>query len=184
MKITRQPRLLVAGIALSLLALAGCDRRITVKTDYDRTVSFRNYRTYALGASPGELSEIGRQTLEETLRSTLAARHLNETSSGTADLDVLCTIATEEKEIRSPQGGRVYVPSNFSRSSGWDGIAQPPATAQITYGTLVIDFVDSTTHKIVFRGTAKGRTSTAEENAVNLRYIVTRIIARFPRARG
>jgi hypothetical protein len=180
---TNQARLWVTAVTFLLLALGGCDRRISVTTSRDRKASFRDYQTYAIDALPVELSEIGRQTLEETLRSSLAARHLKEASSAAADLHVLCAIVSEKKEIPSSGAGRVYVPSNLSRTSGWDGIAQAPATTSITYGSLVIDFVDRKTKRIVFRGTGKGRTSTAEENAASLREIVTRIVGRFPHAR-
>ena len=180
---TNQARFLVATATFLLLALGGCDRRISVTTSRDRKVSFRDYQTYAIDAVPVELSEIGRQTLEGTLRSGLAARQLKEASSAAADLHVLCAITSEKKEIPSSGAGRVYVPSNLSRTSGWDSIAQAPATTSITYDSLVIDFVDSKTNRIVFRGTGKGKTGTVEENAANLRYIVTRIAADFPRAR-
>src|SRR5436190_10788429 len=123
---TSQTRFWVAGVTFSLFALCGCDRRISITTSSDPKVSFRDYQTYALDAIPPELSEIGRQTLQETLRSSLAAQQIKEASSAAADLHVLCTIALEKKEISSSVAGRVYVPSNFSRSSGWDGIAQAP----------------------------------------------------------
>ena len=180
---TNQARFWIAAVTFSLLALGGCDRRISVTTSRDRSASFRDYNTFVLGDVPPELSELGRQTLEETLRSSLAARQLKEASAAAADLQVLCAIVSEKKEIASAGAGRVYIPSNLSRNAGWDGIAQAPATTSITYGSLIIDFVDSKTNRIVFRGTGKGRTSTAEENAANLRHIVTRIVARFPRAR-
>jgi hypothetical protein len=140
---TNQTAFWVAAITSSLLALCGCDRPINVTSSCDPKVSFRDYQTYALDAVPIELSEIGRQTLKETLRSSLATRQLKEASSAAADLHILCTIAFEKKEIPSSVAVRVYVPSNFSRSSGWDGIAQAPATTSITYGSLVIDFVVS-----------------------------------------
>jgi hypothetical protein len=178
---TNQASVWIAAI-ISLIAVCGCDRQISVATSSDPKISFRDYYTYALDGVPKELSEIGRHTLEESLRSSLAARQLKEASAAAADLHVFCTIALEKKEIPSSSAGRVYVPSNFSQSSGWAGIAQAPATTTITYGSLVVDFVDSKTNQIVFRGTGKGRTSTAEENAVNLRYIVTRIVASIPRA--
>lgn len=178
-----QAKFWVAAVTFLLLALCGCDRQISVTTSSDPKASFRGYQTYALDALPIELSEIGRQTLEETLRSSLAARQVKEASSAAADLHVFCAIAREKKEILSPGAGRVYVPSNFSRSSGWDSMAQAPATTSITYGSLVIDFVDRKTNQIVFRGTGKARASTTKENADKLRYIVTRIVDRFPQPR-
>ena len=51
---------------------------------------------------------------------------------------------------------------------------------QYTQGTLVLDFVDNRTKKLVFRGVGSGTIGSAEANARKVQEAVTRITAKFP----
>lgn len=174
-KIFRQS--FIGTIALWLTA---CGDRVSVKTDYDHSASFSRYNTYALDVAPTQLGAWGKQALEETLRSQLMARGLNETSASKADLYVVSRVSTEQKHVANPGAGRVYVPSNLGQYTGWSDIANSPDMLQYTFGTLVIDFVDRTTHQIVFRGVGKARTGIEEKNAASIQKIVIKVVAALP----
>lgn len=51
---------------------------------------------------------------------------------------------------------------------------------QYTEGSLVLDFVDSKTHKIVFRGLGQAAVGTTEENAAAIQAAVNKIVAAYP----
>jgi hypothetical protein len=51
---------------------------------------------------------------------------------------------------------------------------------QYTEGSLVLDFVDSKTHKIVFRGLGEAAVDTTEENAAAIQAAVNKIVAAYP----
>ena len=169
------PQILL-GLALLLV---GCRHRI--ETAYDHTASFTKYHSYALDVAPIQLGPWGKRALEETLRTKLKVRGFHEVPASIADLYVVPALATEEKEIVSPLGGRVYFPSNFGRYTGWGDIAQAPNVTQYIQGKLVIDFIDSETRQIVFRGVGEGKVRREEENAANIEAVVTKIVAAFPK---
>jgi hypothetical protein len=51
---------------------------------------------------------------------------------------------------------------------------------QYTEGTLIIDFVDGKTRKLVFRGLAQAAVGSQARNANAIREAVTKIMAQFP----
>jgi len=51
---------------------------------------------------------------------------------------------------------------------------------QYTEGTLVIDFVDRKTHKVVFRGVGQAGVGSTERNAAAIRAAVNKIVAAYP----
>lgn len=168
---------LIGTVALLLTA---CGDRVSVKTDYDHSASFSTYHTYALDVTPAELGAWGKQALEDTLRSQLAARGLNETSASKGDLYVVSSVSSEQKAGAYSGAGRIYLPSNLGQYTGWSDITKSPDMMQHTFGTLVIDFVDRTTHQIVFRGVGKARTGIEEKNAASIQKAVTKIVAALP----
>jgi hypothetical protein len=89
------------GYCLALL-IGSCDSRIPIHTSYDKSTSFEKYHTYALDLSAAKLGPNGKHTLEESLRARLAARGLKEVAGDQANLLVVCSLATEQKQIGSP----------------------------------------------------------------------------------
>lgn len=154
---------------------------MSVQTDYDHSASFSKYHTYALDAAPTQLGAWGKLALEETLRSQLAGRGLSETSASKADLYVVSSVSTEQKHVAYSGAGRVYLPSNIGPYTGWSDIAKSPEMMEYTFGTLVIDFVDRTTHQTVFRGVGKARTGIEEKNAASIQRAVIKVVAKLPR---
>ena len=51
---------------------------------------------------------------------------------------------------------------------------------EYTEGTIVLDFVDNRTNKLVFRGTGRGTIGDPQSNAQKVQEAVTRITADFP----
>jgi hypothetical protein len=51
---------------------------------------------------------------------------------------------------------------------------------QYTEGTLIIDFVDAKTHKLVFRGLGQAAVGSQRSNANAIQEAVTKIVAQFP----
>jgi hypothetical protein len=168
------------GCCLALL-VGSCGSRIPIHTSYDKSTSFEKYHTYALDLTAAELGPLGKHTLEESLRARLGARGLKEVADDQANLLVVCSIATEQKQVSSTVAGRVYFPSNFGRYSGTAGIVQAPQMTEYTYGSLIIDFVDATSRELVFRGIGSAKVNTEEKNAAAINTVVRRVVAAIPR---
>lgn len=165
--------------------LAACST-VTVTTDYDHSASFEHYRTYTLAPSSGKiaLSPSSEAALRDSLRVNLAARNITEVSND-ADLHVVRHISTKEKVVvyQSRDFNDGGVPYGYGRYGLWsrDPLTLPDVS-QYTEGTLILDFVDAKTQKLVFRGIGTGTVSDPETNAERIRDAVEKIVEKFPRA--
>jgi len=172
-------RNVVSPLILSALAACNTTPPVSVKTDYDHSASFGKYHTYALDADLTGLSPTGAAALQQALRSSLAARGLKETPTGKADLYVVPIVFTRQKLDVMPGGGFTYWPSRYGRY-GAGGITMNADVTQYTEGSLVIDFVDRKTHKLVFRGLGQAAVGTTERNAAAIQAAVNKIVAAYP----
>jgi hypothetical protein len=162
-----------------LCTLGACSTpSVSVKTDYDHAAAFANYRTYALDTSSIGLSATGSEALQSSLRSSLAGRGLKE-SGKNSDIYIVATVFTQEKLNVIPSGGYTVYPSHFG-SYRMGTVAMNTDVQQYTEGTLVIDFVDRKTHKIVFRGVGQALVGSTERNAAAIRAAVNKIVAAYP----
>ena len=170
-------------LAVLHVILSACST-VSVTTDYDHSASFAQYHTYNLTPSDEKipLSPSAEAALEDSLRDNLAAHGITE-SDKSADLHVVRHIATKEKLVVYPSSGGYYgmMPYAYGRYGYWgaDPLAGPDVS-QYTEGTLILDFVDAKTQKLVFRGTGTGTVSDPETNADRIREAVQKIVQQFP----
>ena len=165
----------------------GC-AAVTVTTDYDHAANFANYKTYAL--TPPHHSSImsptGEAALRDALRAALSSRGLTEVTPQKAELDIVRHVFVQEKvsaQQWSDWGYRGSWPYSFGSYGMWNG-------APVTYtdisvygeGTLILDFVDARTKKLVFRGVGKAVVGGPESNAGKIREAVAKIVAAYPGA--
>jgi hypothetical protein len=175
-------------IGTAALLLAGCST-VTVKTDYDHSTKFGQYHTYTLAsATQGlALSPTGEAALRDSLRANLAARGITEAPVGTtADLEIVRHVFTKD-QISMEQystwgysyGGRW--PARSGYYGMWTGAPMTYTDVrQYTEGTLVLDFVDTKTHQLVFRGTGTGAVGSTQANAKSIEKAVKKILKDFP----
>jgi len=168
-------------------ALGACST-VTVTTDYDHSASFAKYKTYALApATKGlTLSPTSEAALSSTLHSELAARGLSEAASGKADLAVVPQAFAHEKTSVQQYtdwgyGHHGTWPYRYGTYGVWAGAPRTYVDVnQYTQGTLILDFVDRHTNKLVFRGTAQAVVGDSESNAAKIREAVAKIVAGLP----
>src|SRR5437868_3385007 len=147
--------------AVASCLLAACaGNNVTVVTDHDPAGHFGAYKTYTLAPPKNgqAMSPSGEAALRDTLRTQLAAREITEAPGKQADLDVVRHAFVQEKtsvQQYTDWGYRHHGswPYRYGYYGMWSG-------APVTYldvnqyheGTLVLDFVDAHTKKLVFRG--------------------------------
>lgn len=149
-------------------SLVGC-ATARVTTDWDRSISFANYHTYAWIDTP-RMEAMQHVTLfDRRLRSAveeeLAAKGYRKSdASGTADVLLAYHVGVENK-LDVQQWGYV--------GRQWD-------VRDYRQGTLVIDVVDAKQKSLVWRGTVSSEMSDPNPSAEKLGKAVQKMFARFP----
>ena len=180
---------------LALASLAGCllssceTTSVTVATDYDRAARFGEYKTYALTPPKrgGTMSPTSEAALRDAVRAALNARGLVEAPIGKADLDIVRQVFVQQKtsvEEWTQWGyGPGGWPSGYGRYGVWAGAPTSYLDVQQYHeGTLVLDFVDRRTKKLVFRGIGQAVVEGPESNAGKIREAVDKIVSGYPSA--
>jgi len=182
MKTAMLPILLCAGA----LALVGCST-VTVETDYNHAAAFNQYHTYTLtpAAHGLTLSPTSEAVLRDSLRTNLAARGITEVTGQAADLEIVRNIFTREETSVQQYNDWAYAggrwPARYGSYRMWAGA--PISYTDVrhyTSGTLVLDFVDTRTHELVFRGTGTGTVGSTKANAKSIEEAVMKIVRDFP----
>lgn len=170
-------------------ALTACST-VTVTTDYDRSASFAKYKSYSLApAKQGQtLSPSSEAALRDSLRAELGARGIAEASGGRADLAVVRHVFTQDKVSvqQYTDWGYGYAggwPYGYGRYGMWAGAPRTYTDVHnYTEGTMILDFVDTRTNKLVFRGTGTAIVGGPDSNAGKIRSAVAKMVAKLPTA--
>jgi hypothetical protein len=174
---------------VALIALSGCST-VKVTADYDRSTPFRNYTTYAVEppANVPALSPSADSAFRDSLRENLAARGIREIApAGKPELAVVPHARLQQKYSVQQYTQWGYGPGVWPYYGGHYGVwADAPYTyntiTSYTEGTLILDFVDTSSQKLVFRGVATATVSSdTQSNAKKIREAVKKIVAELPR---
>jgi hypothetical protein len=163
---------------------------VSVTTDYDHSVPFGKYHTYAL-EPPKDVppfSPSADAALRDALRGALGARGIREVAvTEKPDLAVVPHVKLEKQYSVNQYTTWGYSAGAWPYRAGYYGMwAGAPATYtsinDYTEGTLLLDFVDTANQKLVFRGAGKGTVGGPEANAKKIEQAVTKIVAELPLA--
>src|SRR5688572_13688894 len=171
----------VAGVSIAVLAIAGC-ATLRVNSYADRGADFARYQTYAW-AERGAFStgdprldnnRFFSQRVEEAVDMQLAARGLEKTSAGAADLLIHIHARLDQRIDTAefdPIDGRCT--EDDCRPKVYDA------------GTLMVDLTDRRTNRLAWRGWAEssfdGVVDNQEWMEATIDKAVARILARLPR---
>jgi hypothetical protein len=170
-------------------ALSACST-VTVTTDYDHSAPFAKYKTYSLApAAHGQaLSPTSEAALRDSLRAELAKRGLGEATGGKADLAIVRHVFLQDKvSVQQYTDWGYGYHGGWPYGAGYYGMwAGAPMTyvdvSQYTQGTMILDFVDTHTKKLVFRGRGSAVVGGPESNAAKIREAVAEMVAAYPGA--
>jgi len=167
--------------------VAGCEI-VDVTTDHDPSANFAKYKTYTL-APPrkGEtLSPTSEAALRDSLRTELGARGLTEASAKNADLDIVRHVFVRHQVSVSQYTDWGYYhygawPYGYGYYGMWPGAPTTYTMVdQFHEGTMILDFVDARTKKLVFRGVGRAVVGETESNAEKIREGVHKMVASYP----
>lgn len=178
---------------LLLFILSSCGSSIKVYSDFDKSIDFGPYKTYAFHKKAIEkvqISELDKRRILQAIDSELAKKGM--TKSETPDL--LIGIFTKEKEqvdVSNFYGGWGY---GWGYGFGWNPYwgygwnpnywGGYPYVSSSTEGTLFIDFIDAKKNELVWQGEGVGYlTQDRSKKEALINEFVAKILAQYPPAK-
>ena len=183
----RMTRLLALTVSLVAIGIAsGCAATMSVGAHVDRTLNFAQYRTFDWGPADalptGDPRLDGDPYFQDYMQGAvirgLAARGIDLVSSGKPDL-LIHYHANVTERIDVNRADRAY---GYCEASDC-----PQDIVSYEAGTLVIDFMDAQTNKLVWRGWAQNNLAEMLRNrdamARTINQAVDEMLRRLPRTR-
>ncbi|MGC6438038.1 MAG: DUF4136 domain-containing protein [Flavobacteriaceae bacterium] len=170
-------KLHVLPIAFALCLITSCDS-VRVVADYDRSVDFNSYKTFAFfkdGIDKAKISDLDKRRILRAIESELMAKGF--TKSDTPDL--LVNIFTKERQEVNVynQGWGMYGWGWGWGPMGWN---QTNVTNS-TRGSLFIDLIDAQNKELVWQGIGQGYlTSRMDRKVERIREFVSSVLAKYP----
>jgi hypothetical protein len=159
------------------LALATVSFAQHVKTDYDHSANFGQYKTYSWEKVQTK-DPLLVDRIKAAVNSTLAAKGWTLVPSG-GDVEVFAIETTQNQQTLDT----FYNGFGGGRRWGFGGGFGDATTTVETYtvGTLVIDLFDAKTEKLIWRSSSSDTLSdNADKNTKNLGKGVTKMFKHFP----
>ncbi|AYN05699.1 MULTISPECIES: DUF4136 domain-containing protein [unclassified Flavobacterium] len=183
---TRRKALFILPIMI-LGLIYSCGPTVKVTNDYDRSVDFSQYKTFAvydLKAQEGQMSQLNADRVTNAIRVEMINKGFKEVTSN-PDLKVnAVTILKDKKQVTSNSDfygyGGMYRPYGY-----WGGGMVSGTTRYNTYdyvdGSLIIDIVSSKTQKLVWQGIGNTEFDKRPDNPDEfINSSVKKILAGFP----
>jgi hypothetical protein len=148
-RILLMKKLLIFLISFLAVVTMSCSTIYDVRYDYERKTNFAGLKTYDWLVAPegAEIEPLLQDRLKNAVNTALEGKGLRMTSD---DPDFLIAMQTmsKEKVRHSPKAW------GYGYGSRW--YSHKYRTRTYDEGTLVLDFVDNASKKLIWRGTAQG----------------------------
>ncbi len=166
---------IAASVGL-MLVLATVSFAQQVKTDYDHSANFGQYKTYSW-EKVQTIDPLLVDRIKDAVNSTLAAKGWTLVPSG-GDVEVFAVETTQNQQTLDT----FY--NGFGGGRRWGGFGNATTTVE-TYkvGTLVVDLFDARSEKLIWRSSSSDTLSdNADKNTKNLGKGVNKMFQHFPPA--
>lgn len=163
-------------LLIGLLLTVGCTS-IRVFSDYDKTVNFNAYTTYAFfkpGIEEVEISDLDKRRILKAIEAQMDGKKL--TLSKTPDLLINIAVKATDRVIVNSNNGWGY----WGWSPWFFGNNNNTITTQ-TRGELFIDFIDAKTKMLVWQGKGYGGISEYDtKRDEKIQTFVSEILKNYP----
>jgi hypothetical protein len=165
---------------LSTILLVGC-APISTNFDYDVNWDYDLLKTYQLLTPPADsaINSLSRDRVTNAINSELIARGYTK-DDASPDFLVAYHGGSQDKIEVSDWG---YTYAGRGSYYGYGGRRTAVDVYQYQEGSLIIDIVDTETHKLIWRGTARkvlDTNPTPEERTATVNAAVAKILEAFP----
>ncbi len=174
---------------VALTLLFGCSS-LTVNYDYDQKVDFSGYHFYDWLPAPDNkaIDEFNRARFVTAIDDNLSSKGFEQNISK-PDL-LIATHFGKEKKVDISTWGYSYAPVTRYRGYGYRypydstyTVVKDVSIYEYEQGTLILDFIDAKSKKLIWRATAKAildSSSTPEKRTRKINEAVKKILESFP----
>ncbi|WP_196889635.1 DUF4136 domain-containing protein [Aureivirga sp. CE67] len=172
-------------LAVSIVSCAS----IQVNEDYDTSVNFNNYRTFAFdkkGIDKAKISDLDKRRILYAIENNLVAKGMTKSENP----DMLISIFTKaRKDVNVYQNNFGWYGYGYYGWYPWyyGGVYSTWPSTQVTEsttGTLYIDFIDAKKYRLIWQGIGKGSvsetTSSPEKKTEMINEFVNAILKQYP----
>src|ERR1700726_1790112 len=167
-------RTILASVGIALLAASAAFAQ-QVKTDYDRSANFSQYKTYSWEKVQTQ-DQLWVDRIKQAVNTALAAKGLTPVESG-GDIAIVAIEMTKNQQTLNT----FY--DGFGGGWRWGGGFGNATTTVDNYkvGTLVVDLFDANTKQIIWRGSSSDTLSDkSDKNIKNLDKGVQKMFDHYP----
>lgn len=166
-------RTIFASVGITLL-FAGASFAQQVKTDYDRSANFSQYKTYSWEKVQTQ-DQLWVDRIKEAVNAALTAKGLTPVESG-GDISIVAIEMTKNQQNLNT----FY--DGFGGGWRWGGFGEATTTVDnYKVGTLVVDLFDAHTKTLLWRGSSSDTLSDkSDKNIKNLDKGVQKMFDHFP----
>lgn len=162
----------------ALLLFASCSS-VRVASDYDTSVNFNNYNSYAFfkpGIDKAEISDLDKRRILRAIDAELSAKGMQKSESP----DLMVSIFTKANERVNVYQNHYGWGSPWGWGWGhpWDGST---SVSRTTEGTLYIDIIDAKTNQLIWQGIGTAPlTRNMEKKEAMIQEVVAKILEKYP----
>lgn len=152
------------------MLLAGCASKPTIQTDYDHSVDFSQYKTYAffnpMGIENPNYSSVLGSIFRNAISKEMESRGYTQSDTPDLLINVSGKMKDKTKVTTSPSMHGGYYGYRGGRYGAWGGYGYGSTThvSNYTEGTVNVDLVDVDLKRMVWEGVAVGRVSESKTN--------------------
>ncbi|MGJ8590929.1 MAG: DUF4136 domain-containing protein [Aquaticitalea sp.] len=167
---------------MMLFAIIASCSSVRVASDYDKNVSFNEYKTFAFykpGIDKAEISDLDKRRILRAIEAELMAKGFTKSENP----DVLVSMFTKSQQ-------RVDVYNNNWGFGGWGwggyggwgwGWNQRPSVSTTTEGTLYIDLIDANKKELIWQGMGTGYLSkNMDKKEERIQEFVSKVMEKYP----
>ncbi len=164
----------IVTTATLIFVLAGASVAEQVKTDYDRSASFGQYRTYSW-QQVNTRDQLMVDRIKSAVNAALVAKGWTEVPSGGDAALVAIETTRNQQTLDTFYNG-------FGGGWRWGGFGNATTTVEnYKVGTLVVDIFDASNKKLIWRGAASDTlSSNSDKNIKELDKGVSKMFSHFP----
>jgi hypothetical protein len=165
---------IISATLLPLLFLASC-ASVRVSADYDKSVDYTQYATYAFykdGIDKVKINDLDKKRILKAVERELQAKGM----TASTDPDILINFFTDSTEnINVDQWGYGFGYYGIGWGTSYNNVYRT------TEGTLYIDLIDAKRKELVWQGVGEGAlTKDIEKKEERINVFVARILSKYP----